>query len=140
MKNDIDLEIALEHKEWVAQLSDEDFKQWEIDSANFAMAHIEMVESDIAGAMDKIQQDPHTIFNISTIGTCIESFGQIIQEYDYLGPIKMALGHDKELEIMHKIAGIAAEIEDGVERYLEEYKKKLSSEEGQSNNSKEVEK
>src|ERR687888_685688 len=94
MTTDImDDESKLTHRQWVPQLSDKEFEQWQKNSTEFAKKHFELLEVGIANAIDNIQQNPHDLFNISAIGVCVQSLGEIIEEYDYLGPIKMGLGH-----------------------------------------------
>jgi hypothetical protein len=110
-------ESKLTHRECVAQLSDTEFEQWQKNSTEFAKEHFELLEVEIAKTIDNIQQNPHDLFNISCIGSTVQSLGEMMQEYDYLGPINMGLGHEKELDIMNKIASIAADIKDAVELY-----------------------
>jgi hypothetical protein len=130
--NDAESLTLAEHKEWVARLSDEEFEKWEIAQTKFAIVHFGHVEASIAEAIDKMQQDPHELYNISIIGSYLKSLGEMMQDYDYLGSIKIGLGHDKELDIMNKIESIAAEIKDGLEGYLEY---KLSKESGKEERS-----
>ncbi len=47
----------------------------------------------------------------------IERLGQLVQEYDYLGVIKLSIGHEAETEILDKIASILHMIRDGTKLY-----------------------
>ena len=110
-------ESKLTHREWVVQLSDKEFEQWQKNSTEFAKEHFELIEAQMAKTIDNIHRNPHDLFNVSSIAACVQSLGEIMQVYDYLGPIKMGLGHEKELSIMNKITSIAADIKDAVESY-----------------------
>jgi hypothetical protein len=67
--------------------------------------------------LEQIRKNPHSLDNISTIGVVIEGLGQLMQEYDYPGAIKLGIGHEGESEILDKIASIVHMIRDGTKLY-----------------------
>jgi hypothetical protein len=92
--------------------------------AGFAARHFAMLEEMVTEQFDHIKQNTHSMTNISHIGMCIESLGKMMQEWDYLGPIKLGLGHDGEHDILDKIAYIVTTIKNAarLEYYTEESK------------------
>jgi hypothetical protein len=47
----------------------------------------------------------------------IQGLGEMMQEYDYLGVIKLSIGHEAQTEILDKIASIVRTIRDGTKLY-----------------------
>jgi hypothetical protein len=73
--------------------------------------------------MEQIRKNPHDTYNIEKIGVAIQSLGELMQEYDYVGVIKLGLGcgpngcHTRQAEILDKIASIVRMIRDGTKAY-----------------------
>ena len=107
------LEFEEQCRDWVATLSDKEYNEWLTNQAGIAAQHFADLESMIDEALDYIREHPHDSDNIKRIGMVIHSLGEMMQEFDYRGAIKIGIGHDAQSEILDKIASIVRIIRDG---------------------------
>lgn len=106
-----------QHKVWIANLSDKEFNEWQKSQAGFVIAHFAKLEDMIDETLVRIHKDPHDPDNIYAIGAVIHSLGEMMKEYDYLGAIKLGIGHEGETVILDKIALITRMIKEGAKLY-----------------------
>jgi hypothetical protein len=52
-----DDESKLAHREWVAQLSDKEFNEWQKNQAGFATRHFEHLEDTIDETIEQIRKE-----------------------------------------------------------------------------------